>query len=328
MSAQPLVSVIVPVYNVEDYLAECVESILTQTHTNLELILIDDGSSDGSGPICDNYAEADSRVVVRHFPNQGPGCARNMGLRLAHGEWVCFVDSDDVASPVYIETLLSAALSVDCAMARVPLGEEFCDADRLELARSADEVPDSQAVDRNCALLMLLYQKIDTALHWGIYRRDLIPSDPFPDIVVGEDMVAVAQMVAQTESVAIIPSTHLYGYRVRRSGIIRQPYRAEKGVSAIKASRLLGEAIPSEDRSIERAYASRAFSVLRTVFAQSPISDKDSRTLFDEASRFRRVVIGDSNARSRERLAAAVACLGRLPFALFCKACRLVGLMR
>ena len=95
MDRKPLISVIVPVYKVEDYLGRCVDSLLNQTYENLEIILVDDGSPDGSGKICDAYAERDGRVRVIHKENGGLSSARNAGLDIAGGEYVGFVDSDD-----------------------------------------------------------------------------------------------------------------------------------------------------------------------------------------------------------------------------------------
>lgn len=102
----PKVSVIVPVYNTEKYLPRCIESILAQTFTDFELILVNDGSTDNSGKICDEYAKKDSRIVVIHKENGGASSARNKGLEIAQGEWISFVDSDDWISSKYIEALL------------------------------------------------------------------------------------------------------------------------------------------------------------------------------------------------------------------------------
>ena len=98
----PTVTVIVPVYNTEEYLSRCIDSILSQTFTDFELILINDGSTDNSGRICDNYAQKDSRVKVVHKENGGVSSARNKGLEVAQGEWITFVDSDDYVSETYL----------------------------------------------------------------------------------------------------------------------------------------------------------------------------------------------------------------------------------
>lgn len=103
----PQISVIVPIYNTEKWLRRCLESILAQTFTDFELLLIDDGSTDSSGAICDKYAEKDSRIRIFHKPNGGVSSARNLGLDNARGEWITFVDSDDWIGSSYIENLIN-----------------------------------------------------------------------------------------------------------------------------------------------------------------------------------------------------------------------------
>ena len=107
---QPLISVIVPVYKVEAYLARCLDSLLAQSHQNLEIIAVDDGSPDNCGAILDKYAKQDARIHVIHQQNGGLAAARNAGLRLATGEYLAFLDSDDTAEPALYETLLAAQL--------------------------------------------------------------------------------------------------------------------------------------------------------------------------------------------------------------------------
>lgn len=113
----PEISVIVPVYNVEKYLPECVDSILAQTFTNFELILVDDGSSDGCPALCDEAAKKDSRVQVIHKPNGGVSTARNAGLDAAKSSWIAFVDSDDRVMPQFLERLYTAAVSANAEIA-------------------------------------------------------------------------------------------------------------------------------------------------------------------------------------------------------------------
>lgn len=108
--SNPLISIIVPVYNAEPYIRMCVSSIIAQSFLNWELLLIDDGSSDSCGIICDEYAAIDKRVRVFHKHNGGVSSARNLGLEKASGQWVTFIDADDVVSPTYIEGLLEPTL--------------------------------------------------------------------------------------------------------------------------------------------------------------------------------------------------------------------------
>ena len=99
-----LITVIIPVYNVEKYLKECLESIINQTYKNLEIILIDDGSTDASGEICDEYSKRDNRIRVVHKANGGLSSARNLGLDIANGEYVTFIDSDDYIDLEFMKT--------------------------------------------------------------------------------------------------------------------------------------------------------------------------------------------------------------------------------
>lgn len=122
----PEISVIVPVYNVEQYLAECISSILSQTFTDFELLLVDDGSPDRCGEICDEYAGKDKRVRVFHQENAGLSCARNKGLEYASGTYIAFVDSDDYVTSTYLQELY-ASLPAD----KSQRGTVICGFDKL-----------------------------------------------------------------------------------------------------------------------------------------------------------------------------------------------------
>lgn len=116
LPAQPLVSIVVPIYNTARYLPACLDSIIAQTHQNLEMILIDDGSTDHSGQIADNYAKKDSRIKVTHQKNQGQSAARNLGLTMVKGEYVGFLDSDDEIKPTFIKELLAPLVNSNASL--------------------------------------------------------------------------------------------------------------------------------------------------------------------------------------------------------------------
>ena len=123
---EELVSIIVPVYNVEDYLTECIESAIKQTYHNLEIILVDDGSTDTSGKICDMYACKDDRIKVFHKQNGGLSDARNTGIEKATGEYIYFLDSDDMLPTGAIEKMRNACVREDADMAIAGV-EKFVD---------------------------------------------------------------------------------------------------------------------------------------------------------------------------------------------------------
>lgn len=136
-SDRPLISVIVPVYNVENYIRRCLDSLLSQTYENLEILLVDDGSMDESGVICDEYAKTDHRITVFHQKNSGQAVARNKGLDHATGKWISFIDSDDFICTEFMERMLDTAYchEADIVHCRWQMGE----ADHID-------VPDKGAV--------------------------------------------------------------------------------------------------------------------------------------------------------------------------------------
>lgn len=137
---KPLISVIIPVYNVEAYLRECVESVVAQTYENLEIILVDDGATDGSGSLCDELAATDGRISVIHKRNGGLSDARNAGLRKSTSGLISFIDSDDFVSPIFIEALYAAMAGMGTKIAAVSGGHNFHDGDEVVLEQSLSAV--------------------------------------------------------------------------------------------------------------------------------------------------------------------------------------------
>lgn len=335
MHKDGLVSVIVPVYNVEDYLQECYESIVRQSYSNLEIILVDDGSTDGSGELCDELVKDDGRAKVIHKSNGGLSDARNVGLRASHGDWISFVDSDDYVSPVFIEVLLNAALIMECQIAAIPFGKPFKDGRICKLKDSLGAVTPPRFVVQEVAQSLMLYQALDTGAQWRLYSRALLGADPFPVGLYYEDLASVYKIIHKVDGVAVVDSRELYAYRIRGNSIVRQKYTHIKAESALKISERLYGDICAWYPSLERAAASRCFSVCRMVYAQVPRGPKatveeneDGAELWELLKRYRRVVLLDPSARKREKLASLLACMGRIPFNFFCHTMRKVGLLR
>ena len=328
MIEDTLVTVIVPVHNTERYLNDCVDSIRSQTYENLEIILVDDGSTDRSSSLCDRAADEDERIMVLHTANFGAGAARNAGLREAHGSWVCFVDSDDVLGGRYVERLVACALEAQTPMVRLTGGVVFI-TDEKPTGLSGDEMACEYRVVKDDEMAqLLLYQQLDTAPQWGVYSRELLGSSPFPSYPIAEDMVAIIRLVAKAQRVAILDDKSLYGYRRRPDRLVQSRADAFNCEAAIWASRELVSYVSSRWPGLETAAYSRAFSLLRLVFGQTSSGGGCSSALFCELARYRTQVRHDGGARKRERLASAIACLGEGPFRVFCTAVRRLGLMR
>jgi len=212
-------SIVVPVYNVAPYLRACLDSVLSQTYSAWELICVDDGSSDGSGAILDAYSVKDRRIKVVHQRNAGVSAARNAALQMATGDWILFLDGDDV---LRANALTSLAKALDVS------GE--ADIIRFELKQFADgQVPEWPHEGFNCRKLdMSKNVELDSLRGWFVqraYRHAAVEGLRFPLLKHGEDMVYLVQAILRARS-EIVLSDALYGYRQRQgsaSGVVCTP---------------------------------------------------------------------------------------------------------
>lgn len=230
MQNNDLVSIIVPVYNVEKYIQKCLASISTQTYHNIEVILVDDGSTDGSGRICDEASSADARFTVVHKANGGLSDARNTGLSTIGGTWVFFLDSDDYISPHCIETMLNAALEsgaeiVECEFSTVGDDEKInwtYPTGRYELHRQPE------------ALERFLDYRGTWIMAWNkLYRADLFEDIRFPVGRLNEDEFTTPYLVEHARLYASLKDS-LYAY-VQREGSIMHTAFSEKKLDGLEA---------------------------------------------------------------------------------------------
>ena len=220
------ISIIVPVYKAQAYLHSCIESILSQTYQNFELILVDDGSPDSCGEICEEYAARDSRVHVIHQDNQGQAAARNHGLKIAQGTWVCFVDSDDLIHPQMIEMLQRAVKESGAPISMCQMLE-------------AQEVPETFAIHRNFqSETLFLDEKTLVDLHdkdaypsWvacaKLIRKDIVQTHLFVEGRVFEDNEAVCHWVYAGKTIEQVPYA-LYFYRTNPDSTTKSEFSLKK----------------------------------------------------------------------------------------------------
>lgn len=214
------VSVIVPVYNVKEYIREALESLLAQTYRNLEILVVDDGSTDGSGKICDEYARKDGRIRVIHQENRGLSSARNTALDVMTGDLVMFLDSDDAYYPEMISKLVEARKDeqADIAMCR------FADCrtmEKKEPAAASKHISPSGSpgtYDRVKALRALAVGKINHSVWNKIYRRALWDDIRFPDGHVYEDLLTTYRIMNRIEKLILLDNV-LYQKRIRQEAI-------------------------------------------------------------------------------------------------------------
>lgn len=195
-----MISIIVPVYNVEKYLRYCIDSILSQTFTDFELLLIDDGSKDKSGEICDEYAKKDNRIKVYHKENGGVSSARNLGLNKANGEWVCFIDSDDIVLNTYLKNMVDAISNDNSMILSNYRGEN--------MAVSKVKLDNVTLYKDEIVKYFIKNRVLDLSAPYSkLYKVETIRkySISFPEgIQMGEDAIFIIRYLNRTSSVAVI----------------------------------------------------------------------------------------------------------------------------
>ena len=306
----PLVSVIVPIYKVEKYLPCCIDSIISQTYKNIEIILVDDGSPDRCGEICDEYAKRDSRIVVIHKINGGLSSARNAGLNICRGDYISFIDSDDFVSSRFIEWLYDGvrkytAEIVTCTGA-VPF-EDGCNQPDLELETKhyIKEILPTEAIKR------MMYQRLPNGAPFRLYKRDIFSDIRFPEGYLFEDVATTHKTFIKAKKMAVL-SADIYAYRIRPDSIVRQSFDDRKKI-AIEITRSLYKEIITYDKKLKKAAASRALAQNFHVYLQVPYRDVDTRQLFwNEIKKYRWLVLTDPCrlVRKKNRLGALVSVFG------------------
>lgn len=212
-----LISVIVPIYNVENYLVECLNSICSQTYSNLEIILVDDGSTDSSGRIADEYADGDCRIQVFHRENGGLSVARNKGVKVASGEYLAFVDSDDVIADSFVQTLYDMILEKKVLIAQCGL---------LRFVDQAPQKPGPKEAFRMYSGIEMQLQLYNHAVEVEavvacnkLYHKRLFQEIQFPEGRYHEDEGSTYLLYDLAQKVAVTRQP-LYYYRERKGSIV------------------------------------------------------------------------------------------------------------
>lgn len=224
MNIKPTITIIVPIYNVEMYLPKCVDSILSQSYRNLEIILVDDGATDSSGLICDSYACKDARIKVIHKINGGLSDARNAGLDLAHGEYIAFVDSDDYIEPDMIIKLYEACKNQKADIAVCGRKQVWDDGkySKMFCVENTIVYTSKQAIEQ-----VLLNGTMDSAAWDKLYKNNLFDGMRYPVGVLHEDINFTSRLFYKAQKIIKIPYIG-YNYRMRLGSITKQNFKAKK----------------------------------------------------------------------------------------------------
>ena len=298
------VSIVVPVYNVETYLNYCVNSLRQQTYTNIEIILVDDGSTDASGEICDQHAQEDERVRVLHIENGGLSNARNTGVKESSTDWIVFIDSDDYYDHRAIEYLVKLRDKYRVDLVATPVIEvrNYEHSDFLGDFREKY----SGKLDRRTALEQMFYGNyVGTHSGGKLYKKEILLRFPYPNGMLYEDLALAYEHIASCENIAV-SDLNLYKYYRRPGSIVNSKYsdRLLDFYKAMEWNRSYIERDYPNDKEMRRALNVRyVFNGLHIVHAMlSSDMYAEVNKIRKEYIRYFKDVIPNSNVTRKNKL--------------------------
>ena len=304
---KPLISVILPIYNVETFLPRCVESVMRQTYKNLEIILVDDGSPDGCPQLCDAYAKQDERIRVLHKANGGLSDARNQGALIATGKYITFVDSDDYVKDTYVEYLYRLIEKYQTRMSLCTHTVVFENGKTIRYGEGGDEVLSTET----CLERMLYDDVINTSAWAKLYETEMVRQFPYPVGKLFEDIATTYKFFMACGSIACGYESQ-YFYMLRSSSIVYQQFNPKK-LELLEMTDCMADDVrkqyPQLERAVERRQLYARFSTLNQL--QDVKGHKaEKKMLIDYIKRHKGCVVGNSRAPKRDKLAIAALSLG------------------
>lgn len=234
-NAEDLISIIVPVYNVAEYLQKCIESILDQEYKNFELILVNDGSTDSSFTICEKFASKEARIIIHNQENKGVSAARNVGLTLAKGKYICFVDSDDYIDPRYLSIMYRNLMSTDADIS-------ICSWTNYLVTKYRDNKDVSKWNAEEALIQYIKMRSIDGNICSKLYKKEILRQIRFDENMrLGEDQIFVIQAIERSTLIAF-QNLPLYFYCIREDSAMRSNVDARYWDSVYRAEWLVNHA--------------------------------------------------------------------------------------
>jgi glycosyltransferase involved in cell wall biosynthesis len=305
-----MLSVIIPVYNVQKYLARCVESVLGQTHRDLEVILVDDGSTDSCGTLCDQYATQDQRVKVIHKSNGGLSSARNAGLDVMTGEYVTFVDADDFIHRDFAIKLLQA-IGLD---AQIAVGR-WQECDEGETPIEADVIwGDVISFTRDEAIDEIYYQRrLTHSACSRIFEASLFDDLRFPKGKLYEDLAISYNLLKKVNKVVYIDNGPPLYYYMHRAGSIINTMKLERTHvldHLEKIEREISDEAPQHLPAVRSRHMSACFNMLRLMPASDPLWQPTKERCWQYIKKMRLSCLKDRNVRAKNKAACLLSYLG------------------
>ena len=294
-----LISIVIPIYKVEKYLEKCVYSLINQNYKNIEIILIDDGSPDNCGKMCDEYSKIDNRIKVIHKKNGGLSDARNTGIKNARGKYITFVDSDDYVEANYIEILYKTIIKYDADISIVGHSVWY---ENKKILRAWNEEY-CEAPEK--ILWKILYDdKIDISAWGKLYKKELFQNIEFPKGRLFEDAATTYKLIDASKKIAV-NSLPLYNYVIRKNSISTGSF-SEKKMDLIISTKEMTEYIRKKYPELSDACNRRlmyAYLSTLTQFVKSKSKDKKiQEQLVTYIKKNKKTILKDKNVPKRDKI--------------------------
>ncbi len=301
MNENPKISVIIPVYNVEKYLRQCLDSVINQTYKNLEIILINDGSTDNSGKICEEYALNDERIKMIHKENGGISSARNTAIDTANGKFITFIDSDDDVELDYIDYLYNILKKFDCKMS-------VCTHNIIKknkIKKSFNLKTDYKLSSQECIKKLLYNDGIDTSAWAKLYDKSLFDNIRYPVGKLFEDIATTYKFFIKSKEIAC---GHLakYNYNVRENSIVTKKFNKAK-FDLLESTDNMSEEIINLFPNLKEAVLRRRVYARFSTLNQMAQVDKDNKEKVKEIisfiKKYKWNILTDNNVPIRDKCA-------------------------
>jgi len=296
-----LISIIVTVYNIEKYIERCLNSLVSQTYDRIEIIIINDGSTDSSLKVCEKFEQSDKRIILITTKNRGVSKARNHAINICKGEYITIVDGDDYISNDYIEMLFKDLVNNKADIAACSWQNILENKSHITYSPKKECI----ILSKEEALRTILYQELIDFSPWGLlYKKSLFNEIRFPEGEIFEDL-AILYKIFERANIVTYRDDKIYYYTIRKSGIILSKFNNEKMILIKNAQDML-IFIKNKYPNLEAAATSRLVRANFHILLQIPIKKENYRyinIINENIKKYREVVLKDKNAKRGTKIA-------------------------
>lgn len=311
-----LITVVIPIYKVENYLQKCIDSVINQTYSNLEIILVDDGSPDNCGTICDEYAKKDARIQVIHKENGGLSDARNVGIKNANGKYITFIDSDDYVTEDYVGYLYDMIKKYNVKLSVCGIKTVWKDAKKVKSQKEKVQYLNTKETFEN----MLFAKGIEVAAYGKMYLTELWKNYEFPKGKAYEDTAVIYKLIEEAKNVAY-GCKNCYYYVARVGSISKQQQFNKNEEDYIKHTEemleFIKEKYPELEKATQRFDIYSKFRILRILIFTTPRNKKMEEDIIREIKNNQSDVLSCKNTPIRDKIAIILLNMGLPVFKFF-----------